>query len=68
MLEIWGINMIMSKYRNLRKQAGYKTKEVADILEINICTLRKIERGQVKPSPLLKLKISILYKCDISKL
>lgn len=56
----------MSKLRDLRQQAGYKTKEAAEMLEISLCTLRKIERGQIKPSPLLKLKIAMLYKCNIT--
>ena len=58
--------MIMSRLRDIRQKAGYKTKEAAELLEVSLCTLRKIERGQIKPSPFLKLKIAMLYKCDIT--
>lgn len=58
--------MDMRKIRDLRKQAGYKTKEAAELLDINICTLRRIERGQIKPSPFLRLKIAMLYKCNLT--
>jgi DNA-binding XRE family transcriptional regulator len=66
--EKWGITMNMKRMRMLRIKAGYRIKDAAEYLDIKPCTLRKIERGQAKPSPFLKLKMSVLYKCDIDEL
>ena len=56
----------MNKYRALRIKARLNIKIAAELLNIKMDTLYKIEEGQRKPSPILKVKMSSLYNCDIS--
>lgn len=58
----------MNKYRTLRVKTGLNIKIAALMLNIKVDTLYKIEEGQRKPSPILKVKMSELYNCSINNL
>jgi DNA-binding XRE family transcriptional regulator len=58
----------MNKYRTLRVKTGLNIKIAALMLNIKVDTLYKIEEGQRKPSPILKVKMSELYSCSINNL
>jgi DNA-binding XRE family transcriptional regulator len=56
----------MKKLRTLRINAGLDIKTAAMLLGIKPDYLYRIENEKRKPSYLLKVKISMLYGCDIN--
>lgn len=59
------LNEILAEKRNLY---DYTQKQVADLLEVSQSTYCDWESGQVKPKLENLLKISTLYKIDLSDL
>ncbi len=54
-----------NRLEEIRKQAGIKQEELADILEVSRQTIGSLENGRYNPSIILAFKISRYFKMSI---
>lgn len=57
-----------NKLEELRKQAGIKQEELADILEVSRQTIGSLENGRYNPSIILAFKIARYFNKTIEEI
>ena len=57
-----------NKLEELRKQAGIKQEELADILEVSRQTIGSLENGRYNPSIILAFKIARYFDKKIEEI
>lgn len=57
-----------NKLEELRKQAGIKQEELADILEVSRQTIGSLENGRYNPSIILAFKIALYFNKKIEEI
>ena len=58
----------MSRFRELRKQAGYSQKKLGDMLFVNQTAVSQWETGKNFPNPTIQLKLCELYDVSLDYL